>query len=94
MISEDDRKNLKNISKDDHAKDIARLLNSKGIKPRRSEEYSSRTITRVLRGEQEDINAEWAIFQYYHELKERKEQLVHHRKAISKVTNKMDKSEE
>jgi len=75
MITEEDRKKLKSISQEDQAKDVAFKLNEKGIKPRRSKEYTSRTITRIMRGEQEDMNAEWAIFQHYHELDLRKQEL-------------------
>lgn len=75
MITEEDRTILKSISQEDQAKDIAIKLNEMGIKPRRSKEYTSRTITRIMRGEQEDMNAEWAIFQHYHELDLRKQEL-------------------
>ena len=75
MITEKDRMYLKAISTDDHAKDIARQLNDGGIKPVRSEEYKSRTITRVMRGEQNDINAELAIYKYFHELDKKKKEL-------------------
>ena len=82
MITKEDRINLSRISKEDHAKDIARILNEKEIRPRRSNRYTARTITRIKRGEQEDLNAEWAIFQYYHELKQRKDELEENRRKL------------
>jgi hypothetical protein len=68
MISKEDRIWLKNISLDNYGKNIADKLNSKGIKPIKSEIYTPTTVSRVLRGEQEDINAEWAIFHHYREI--------------------------
>ena len=85
MITKKEIKKLKEISEEDHAKDIAQKLNGQGIKPRRSEEYNARTITRIMRGEQEDINAEWAIFNHYHELKERKNELEENRRKLTQT---------
>lgn len=75
MITDNDRIKLRGISPLDHGKEIAERLNKEGIKSLRSKEYTSRTITRVFRGEQEDLNAELAIFQYYDELDRKKAQL-------------------
>ncbi len=83
MITEEDRKKLKNITPEDQAKAIAETLNNKGIKPRRSEVYNARVITRVIRGEQDDINAEWAIFQHYHILNQRKKEADELRKNLT-----------
>ncbi len=72
MISKEDRLMLKNISPKNYGKNIADELNSKGIKPEKSDIYTPITISRVLRGEQEDINAEWAIIKHYSEINLRK----------------------
>ena len=86
MIRKEERRKLKEISEEDHAKDIAQELNDQGIRPRRSEKYNARTITRIMRGEQEDINAEWAIFNHYHELKQRKDELEENRKKLTQTS--------
>lgn len=83
MITEEDRVRLKSITTEDQGKIIAESLNERGIKPRRSDEYNARSITRVMRGEQEDINAEWAIFQHYHILNERKKEAEEIRKSLT-----------
>ena len=75
MITDNDRKKLRGISPLDHGSEIAERLNKAGVKSLRSKDYTSRTITRVFRGEQEDINAELAIFQYYDEVAQKKAQL-------------------
>ncbi len=72
MISKEDRIMLKNISPKNYGKNIADELNSKGIKPEKSDIYTPITISRVLRGEQEDINAEWAIIKHYAKINLRK----------------------
>lgn len=85
MITEKERMDLKAISEADHAKDIADTLNEKKIRPLRSKLYNARTINRVMRGEQEDMNAEWAIFHFYHQLSIRKKELEELRNG--KLTN-------
>ena len=76
MITQADRDKLKRISELDYLKEIAQKLNKEGVKSRRSRPYNSRTLSRVFRGEQEDINAELAIFQYYDELDRKKAELA------------------
>ncbi len=69
MISEKIRIYLRNISLGHHSRQIATIVNNKGIIPPRSNAYTSRTIKRIFDGEQEDIPAELEIIEYYEQLK-------------------------
>ncbi len=69
MITEKIRIYLRTISEGHHSRQIATILNIKGVIPKRSNAYTSRTIKRIFDGDQEDIPAELEIIEYYEQLK-------------------------
>jgi len=81
MISAEERKALKKDLGYNYAPRVIRILNEKGLKNSRGNEYSTNSIRQIFNGYDENLDIELAIYQLRDDIREKKAALQKARAA-------------